>query len=269
MDWLTLIQQARQGDKQSRDTIIEENMGLVHHIVKRFLNRGYDAEELFQIGCIGLMKAVDHFDTGYDVKFSTYAVPMIMGEIKRFLRDNGMIKVSRSLKENAWRIRQTRTMLEAKLGREPAVDEIATQMELSVEEIIQAMEADVEVESLSRTVYQGDGNEICLYEKLADERDDMQQLVNHVFLQDLLQKLPEEEQELIRYRYYDNLTQVETAKRMGISQVQVSRLEKKHWESCGAGQVCRFHDGNKIVEFRLKSKTGQFAHKNIQKTGQK
>ena len=140
MDWLTLIQQARQGDKQSRDTIIEENMGLVHHIVKRFLNRGYDAEELFQIGCIGLMKAVDHFDTGYDVKFSTYAVPMIMGEIKRFLRDNGMIKVSRSLKENAWRIRQTRTMLEAKLGREPAVDEIAAQMELSVEEIIQAME---------------------------------------------------------------------------------------------------------------------------------
>lgn len=127
------------------------------------------------------MKAVDHFDTGYDVKFSTYAVPMIMGEIKRFLRDNGMIKVSRSLKENAWRIRQTRTMLEAKLGREPAVDEIAAQMELSVEEIIQAMEADVEVESLSRTVYQGDGNEICLYEKLADERDDMQQLVNHVF----------------------------------------------------------------------------------------
>ena len=191
-------------------------MGLVHHIVKRFLNRGYDAEELFQIGCIGLMKAVDHFDTGYDVKFSTYAVPMIMGEIKRFLRDNGMIKVSRSLKENAWRIRQTRTMLEAKLGREPAVDEI-----------IQAMEADVEVESLSRTVYQGDGNEICLYEKLADERDDMQQLVNHVFLQDLLQKLPGEEQNLIRYRYYDNLTQVETAKRMGISQVQVSRLEKK------------------------------------------
>ena len=193
MDWLTLIQQARQGDKQSRDTIIEENMGLVHHIVKRFLNRGYDPEELFQIGCIGLMKAVDNFDTGYDVKFSTYAVPMIMGEIKRFLRDNGMIKVSRSLKENAWRIRQTRTMLEAKLGREPAVDEIAAQMELSVEEIIQAMEADVEVESLSRTVYQGDGNEICLYEKLADERDDMQQLVNHVFLQDLLQKLPGED----------------------------------------------------------------------------
>ena len=237
MDWLTLIQQARQGDKQSRDTIIEENMGLVHHIVKRFLNRGYDAEELFQIGCIGLIKSIDNFNpdlqvkfstyTGYDVKFSTYAVPMIMGEIKRFLRDNGMIKVSRSLKENAWRIRQTRTMLEAKLGREPAVDEIAAQMELSVEEIIQAMEADVEVESLSRTVYQGDGNEICLYEKLADERDDMQQLVNHVFLQDLLQKLPGEEQDLIRYRYYDNLTQVETAKRMGISQVQVSRLEKK------------------------------------------
>ena len=222
-----LFAKIREGDTAARESYIEGNLRLVLSVIKRFSSSAENVDDLFQIGCIGLMKAVDHFDTGYDVKFSTYAVPMIMGEIKRFLRDNGMIKVSRSLKENAWRIRQTRTMLEAKLGREPAVDEIATQMELSVEEIIQAMEADVEVESLSRTVYQGDGNEICLYEKLADERDDMQQLVNHVFLQDLLQKLPEEEQELIRYRYYDNLTQVETAKRMGISQVQVSRLEKK------------------------------------------
>ena len=222
-----LFAKIREGDTAARETYIEGNLRLVLSVIKRFSGSAENVDDLFQIGCIGLMKAVDHFDTGYDVKFSTYAVPMIMGEIKRFLRDNGMIKVSRSLKENAWRIRQTRTMLEAKLGREPAVDEIATQMELSVEEIIQAMEADVEVESLSRTVYQGDGNEICLYEKLADERDDMQQLVNHVFLQDLLQKLPGEEQNLIRYRYYDNLTQVETAKRMGISQVQVSRLEKK------------------------------------------
>ena len=222
-----LFRRILKGDRQAREEYIRGNLRLVLSVIQRFPGNSENVDDLFQIGCIGLMKAVDHFDTGYDVKFSTYAVPMIMGEIKRFLRDNGMIKVSRSLKENAWRIRQTRTMLEAKLGREPAVDEIATQMELSVEEIIQAMEADVEVESLSRTVYQGDGNEICLYEKLADERDDMQQLVNHVFLQDLLQKLPEEEQELIRYRYYDNLTQVETAKRMGISQVQVSRLEKK------------------------------------------
>lgn len=222
-----LFERIKAGDEKARELYIKGNLRLVLSVIKRFSGSSENADDLFQIGCIGLMKAVDHFDTGYDVKFSTYAVPMIMGEIKRFLRDNGMIKVSRSLKENAWRIRQTRTMLEAKLGREPAVDEIAAQMELSVEEIIQAMEADVEVESLSRTVYQGDGNEICLYEKLADERDDMQQLVNHVFLQDLLQKLPEEEQELIRYRYYDNLTQVETAKRMGISQVQVSRLEKK------------------------------------------
>jgi len=226
-DTLALIGRAHQGDKEARERLFHENTGLIYCTAKRFLGRGVDMEDLFQIGSIGLLKAVDKFDTSYDVKFSTYAVPMIIGEIKRFLRDNGMIKVSRSLKENAWRIRQTRTMLEAKLGREPAVDEIAAQMELSVEEIVQAMEADVEVESLSRTVYQGDGNEICLYEKLADERDDMQQLVNHVFLQDLLQKLPGEEQELIRYRYYDNLTQVETAKRMGISQVQVSRLEKK------------------------------------------
>ncbi len=224
---LHLISQAQRGDKQVRDTLIEENMGLVHHIVKRFLNRGYDAEELFQIGCIGLMKAIDHFDTNYDVKFSTYAVPLIMGEIKRFLRDNGIIKVSRSLKENAWKIKNAQRELAGPSGREVPIDEIAVETGLTTEEIVMALEADVEVESLSKTVYQGDGSEISLGDRIADESNEHEKLLNHLFLEQLLDALSEDERYLIKLRYFDNVTQVETAKELGISQVQVSRLEKR------------------------------------------
>ncbi len=226
-DMLQLISQAQKGDKQVRDTLIEENLGLVHHIVKRFLNRGYDAEELFQIGCIGLMKAVDHFDTNFDVKFSTYAVPLIMGEIKRFLRDNGIIKVSRTLKENAWKIKNAQRDLAGPEGREVTIDEIAAETGLTIEEIVMAQEADVEVESLSKVVYQGDGNEISLGDRIADERDEHETLLNHLFLEQLLEALSEDERFLIKLRYFDNVTQTETAKKLGISQVQVSRLEKK------------------------------------------
>ncbi len=222
-----LISQAQKGDKQIRDTLIEENLGLVHHIVRRFLNRGYDAEELFQIGCIGLMKAIDHFDTEYDVKFSTYAVPLIMGEIKRFLRDNGIIKVSRSLKENAWKIKNAQRELSGPTGREVTIDEIAGHTGLTVEEILMAQEADIEIESLSKTVYQGDGSEISLGDRIADEKNEHEKLLNHLFLEQLLQALSEDERYLIKLRYFDNVTQVETAKELGISQVQVSRLEKK------------------------------------------
>ena len=222
-----LIIQAQKGHKQVRDTLIEENLGLVHHIVKRFLNRGYDAEELFQIGCIGLMKAIDHFDTEYDVKFSTYAVPLIMGEIKRFLRDNGIIKISRTLKENAWKIKNAQRDLAGPAGREVTIDEIAAATGLTLEEIIMAQEADIEVESLSKTVYQGDGSEISLGDKIADENNEHEKLLNHLFLEQLLQALSEDERYLIKLRYFDNVTQVETAKELGISQVQVSRLEKK------------------------------------------
>lgn len=226
-DMLELISQAQKGDKQVRDTLIEENLGLVHHIVKRFLNRGYDAEELFQIGCIGLMKAIDHFDTQYDVKFSTYAVPLIMGEIKRFLRDNGIIKVSRTLRENAWKIKNAQRELEGPNGREVTVDEIAKATGLSVEEIVMAREADVEVESLSKVVYQGDGSQISLGDRIADEKNEHETMLNHLFLQQLLEALSEDERYLIRLRYFENNTQTEAAQYLGISQVQVSRLEKK------------------------------------------
>lgn len=226
-DMRGLIVQAQKGDKQVRDTLIEENLGLVHHIVKRFLNRGYDAEELFQIGCIGLMKAIDHFDTEYDVKFSTYAVPLIMGEIKRFLRDNGIIKVSRTLRENAWKIKNAQRELAGPAGREVTIDEIAAATGLTLEEIVMAQEADVEVESLSKVVYQGDGSQISLGERIADEKDEHEVMLNRLLLQQLLQALSEDERYLIKLRYFDNITQTETAKHLGISQVQVSRLEKK------------------------------------------
>ena len=154
-----LIARSQAGDKEAREVLIEKNLGLVHHIVRRFLGRGYDAEDLFQIGSIGLMKAIDKFDLAYDVKFSTYAVPMISGEIKRFLRDDGMVKVSRTLKENGWKIRQASERIAHEKGREATLEEIALATGISKEDIVMAMEANVEVESIYKSVYQSDGNE--------------------------------------------------------------------------------------------------------------
>ena len=151
---LALIGRSHQGDKEARDTLFKENTGLIYSVAKRFLGRGVEMEDLFQIGSIGLLKAVDHFDPSYEVRFSTYAVPMIVGEIKRFLRDDGILKVSRSLKENCGRIYQAKEKLEKELGREPGLDEIAAEVELSLEEVILALESTAEVESLHKTIYQ-------------------------------------------------------------------------------------------------------------------
>lgn len=222
-----LIARSQAGDKDAREVLIEKNLGLVHHIVKRFLGRGYDAEDLFQIGSIGLMKAIDKFDLTFEVKFSTYAVPMISGEIKRFLRDDGMVKVSRTLKENGWKIKQAAERIAHERGREATLEEISTATELSKEEIVMAMEANVEVESIYKSVYQSEGSEIYLIDKLPEKRDDNEKLLNHMMLEQLLGELKEEERKLIKLRYYQDKTQVEVAKRLGISQVQVSRMEKR------------------------------------------
>lgn len=225
--WLHLIVQAQAGDKQIRDTLIEENLGLVHHIVKRYAGRGYDSEDLFQIGCIGLIKAVDHFDTGYDVKFSTYAVPLIMGEIRRFMRDNTMLKMPRSVKENAWKMRSAAAELTKQLGREPTIDEIMYHTDLTQEEIVLAQEVPMEVESLSKTLTMKDGSDVTLEDRIADQSDEEDRIVCSIFLQQLMEYLSEEEKCLIRLRYFDHKTQSETAAYMGITQVQVSRREKK------------------------------------------
>ncbi len=227
MDELTvLIERSHAGEKEAREVLVEKNLGLVHHIVKRFIGRGCEVEDLLQIGTIGLMKAIDKFDISYEVKFSTYAVPMISGEIKRFLRDDGMIKVSRSIKENGYKVKQAAERLRQQTGQEPTLSQLAEETGFLPEDIVMAMEAGAEVESIHKTVYQTDGNEIYLVDKLADA-DKSEHVINNIMLEQLLSELEENERELIRLRYFQEKTQTEVAGRLGISQVQVSRMEKR------------------------------------------
>ncbi|SFR81251.1 RNA polymerase sporulation sigma factor SigF [Anaeromicropila populeti] len=227
MDTLELIRQSQSGNKEARDRVVTENTGLVWSIIRRFANRGYEMEDLFQIGCIGLIKAIDKFDTSFEVKFSTYAVPMITGEIKRFLRDDGMIKVSRSLKEIAYKIRIAKDELNAQLGREPTINEVSERTGFQTEDIVMAMEAGAEVESLYKTIYQGDGNAIYLIDKLEETKDENEMIIDHLALQEILNSLEEKDRNIIKLRYFMNRTQMDIAKELGISQVQVSRIEKK------------------------------------------
>lgn len=224
---VSLIKRAHDGDKAAREQLVEENVGLIWCVVKRFTGRGVETEDLFQIGSIGLLKAIDKFDLSYDVKFSTYAVPMITGEIKRFLRDNGMIKVSRSLKELSYKAFQAREKLQEQLGREPDIEELAEELKVGKEELAMAMEAGTEVESLQRPVYQKDGNTVPLMEKLTEEVNREETVINHVAVSQLLGELEAEERQLLYLRYYADKTQSEIGKLMGISQVQVSRMEKR------------------------------------------
>lgn len=224
---LWLIEQAHQGDKKARETAIRENMGLVMHVVKRYEGRGTEKEDLIQIGCIGLLKAVDYFDLSLDVKFSTYAVPMIIGEIRRYLRDDGIMKVSRSLKNTAYQTSKVREMLTYRYGREPTLDEISAEAGIAREEIIMAMEASADMESLQKSVYQSDSSEIYLEDKVEDKKDSVNELVNHILLESMMKQLEAEEKQLIQMRYYDEMTQTQVAKELNKTQVQISRLEKK------------------------------------------
>lgn len=227
MEKLEYIKRARAGDKLARDQIIRENMPLVYSIVRRFAGRGYDLEDLGQIGAIGLIKAVDKFDVNYDVKFSTYAVPLIMGEIKRFLRDDGVIKVSRSLKENGWRIKKAQQELALELGRNPTMEEIAGALSMQREEVVMALDAVSDVDSIYKTIYQSDGNEIMLMDQLSDQKDENERIINKITLEKLLEELEEREKQLIQKRYFEEKTQIQVAEELSLSQVQVSRLEKK------------------------------------------
>ena len=202
-------------------------MGLVHSIARRFQNRGVEMEDLIQIGCIGLLKAIDKFDTSYDVRFSTYAVPMITGEIKRFLRDDGMVKVSRSLKETAAKAYTVREELFLKEGKEPRMEEIARELGITREELVLAMDSQGQVESLQKTIYQSEGNEISLEDKLPLEENQQEMVVNRMFLEQALGTLDRKERELIYLRFFQDRTQSSIAQQMGMSQVQVSRMEKK------------------------------------------
>lgn len=224
---IDLIRQAHEGDKDARERLVEENVGLIWCVVKRFIGRGCEPEDLFQIGSIGLLKAIDKFDLSYDVKFSTYAVPMITGEIKRFLRDDGMIKVSRSLKELAYRACRMQEELQEKNGRDPTVEELAGVLSVSAEDLLMAMEANGDIESLQKSIYQKDGQEIQLMDKLPGEKREEEQILDHLLLNDLLGTLGAKERQIIYLRYFADHTQSQIGEALGISQVQVSRMEKQ------------------------------------------
>lgn len=222
---LELIVLAQQGDEKATERIIKENSGLIWSVVKKFAGRGYEADDLYQIGAIGLLKCIRKFDMNYDVKFSTYAVPMIIGEIKRFLRDDGMIKVSRPIKELAGKARYVQEALTNRLGRQPTISEMAEELGTTIEDLIVAMEAGLEVESLYTTIHQGDGGPIYLIDKLNSHVGD--EMVDLIALKQIIGRLKPKERQVIWMRYFQDKTQTEVAGEIGVSQVQVSRIEKK------------------------------------------
>ncbi|MGP4042268.1 RNA polymerase sporulation sigma factor SigF [Gracilibacillus sp. D59] len=218
------IQLSQQGDEEARSLLVEKNIRLVWSVVQRFLNRGYDQDDLFQIGCIGLLKSIDKFDLEYEVKFSTYAVPMIIGEIQRFIRDDGTVKVSRSLKEIGNKIRRVTDELTKEYARAPTVQEIADKLDLTPEDIIHAQEATKKPQSIHETVYENDGDPITLLDQIADVNDNW---FDKLTMEQVIKDLDERERLIVYLRYYKDKTQTEVANRLGISQVQVSRIEKK------------------------------------------
>lgn len=225
---MELILKAQMGDIKAQETLVSHNLGLVRSVIKRFNNRGYEKEDLFQLGCIGLIKAINKFDASFDVRFSTYAVPMIVGEIKRFLRDDGIIKVSRSLKQTASKIKYSKERLTKELGREVTLQEIAEDLNIGKEEIVMALDSSTHPEYLYDVIHHDDGAPIHLMDKIG-ETDSLEdnEVIDRILLKDVIAKLEPRERQIIMLRYFKDKTQTEIAEVLGISQVQVSRIEKK------------------------------------------
>ncbi|HLS36458.1 MAG TPA: RNA polymerase sporulation sigma factor SigF [Bacillota bacterium] len=217
------IKKSHEGDEKARQILVERNVRLVWSVVQRFMNRGYDPDDLFQIGCIGLIKSIDKFDLSYNVRFSTYAVPMIIGEIQRFIRDDGSIKVSRSLKETATKVRRMIDDLTKELSRSPTIKELSEALEIDSEEIIHALEATRFPKSIHETVFENEGEPITLLDQIPEEETNW---FHKLTLEEAIRDLDERERLIIYLRYFKDQTQSVVAKRLGISQVQVSRLEK-------------------------------------------
>lgn len=227
-NWRISIQKAQDGDKKSRDRLVKENVGLIYMVLKRFSNRGMEQEDLFQIGVIGLIKAIDKFDVSKELSFSTYAVPMIIGEIRRFLRDDGMIHVSRQIKDNARKIAIVKEELKKSNNHDPTMKELAEATGLTLEEILAAMEATSEVESIYQPIgCQSDGSQLLIADQLEDTKKNEMELINRITVSQMLESLGERERRLIELRYIEGKTQSESAKVLEMNQVAVSRLEKK------------------------------------------
>ena len=221
---MDLLHLAKAGDQTARDTLVNCNLKLIYNLVKRFAQRGHELEDLFQIGTIGLIKAIDKFDFTYNVKFSTYAVPMIVGEIRRFLRDDNPVKVSRSYKELVYRINRSKEVLTRELGREPTLGEIATHLQVSREEMVTALEAVQSPSSIYETLYQDDSDPIFILDQLSGQKQD--DWFENLTLQEVIGKLPSREKEIIMLRFFQDKTQSQVASIIGLSQVQVSRIER-------------------------------------------
>ena len=228
---LALIERSHQGDKEARDTIFKENAGLIYSVAKRFLGRGVDMEDLFQIGSIGLLKAVDHFDTSFEVRFSTYAVPMILGEVRRYLRDNNSIRVSRSLRDTAYKAIYAKEQLTKSMNRTPTIEEIAKETDISEEDIIYALDAIATPMSLFEPVYQDGNDPLFLMDQICDKKNKEETWVEHLSLQEAMNQLPGREYHIIKKRFFEGKTQTEVANEISISQAQVSRLEKNALKS--------------------------------------
>lgn len=235
MDWSELsqeaiieyIKKAQNGDTEAENYIVSQNLGLVRSVVKRFLNRGCEYEDLVQIGSIGLLKAIKKFDTSYNVRFSTYAIPMIIGEIKRFLRDDGIIKVSRNLKEIAIKANACKENIEKNYGREPTISELAAELDIPAEDLIMAMDSINSTQSLYDVIHQDDGSPVLLIDKIQNDNIEDSSLIDKIALREVLASLEPRERQIIVLRYFNEKTQCQVAELLGISQVQVSRIEKK------------------------------------------
>ena len=226
-DNLQLIPLAKEGNTEALNKLIEANLPLVTSISKKFTNRGYEYEDIYQIGCMGLVKAIKNFDEKYNVKFSTYAVPMIIGEIKRFLRDDGMIKVSRNVKSLAKKLHFDKEALTKELNREPTVEELAQFSGMDKEEILFALESSASMQYLYEVIHQDDGSPVLLIDKLSENAVEDKNITEKLALKEALRNLDTKSRQIIVLRYFKDKTQIQVAKMLGISQVQVSRIEKK------------------------------------------
>ena len=221
-----LLKKANEGDEEARRQLIEGNLRLVLSVIQRFEKRGESPDDLFQVGCIGLMKAIANFDPEKQVRFSTYGVPMIAGEVRRYLRDNSVIRVSRSIRDVAYRVLQCKEAMALRLGREPSLEEIAKELELLPEEVNQAMDAVCAPVSLHDPVYADGGDPLTVMDQVRDHKNTEASWMEHIALRDAFRALGEREKKILSLRFYDGRTQMEVAQSMGISQAQVSRLEK-------------------------------------------
>lgn len=233
-----LLHRSKQGDREARDRLVEGNLRLVLSVIQRFLGRGENPDDLFQVGCIGLLKAVQNFDETKQVRFSTYGVPMIAGEIRRYLRDNSAIRISRSLRDLAYRILQCKEQMLVELGREPTMAEVAARLELPESDVVNAMDAITAPVSLYEPVYADGGDPLTVMDQVRDTKNTDEQWMERIALRDAMSRLGDREKQILALRFHDGKTQMEVAKSIGISQAQVSRLEKNALSSIRKAISC-------------------------------